>query len=156
MTVTESQIIALEITHPENVNGSKSNTATPEVKEHAPDLLHVTQPSARRVTTPDKRISEKISRFSWDSSQSSACDADGDTASEASVSSVGSLGSQSSLDTMHKDNKTKGTKWITRDGEFDLDRSKTCRLSSMEQYNTQDAATNLASEISNAIKKTSP
>ena len=155
MTVTESQTLVPEITHPENENGSncKSDTATPDVEEQAPDLLHVTQQSVRRSTTPDRRISEKISRFSWESSEKSACDSDGDTASETSVSSVGSLGSQSSLDTMHKDNKTKGTKWITTDGEFDLDRSKTCRLSFVEQYNTQDAATNLASEISNAIKK---
>ena len=137
-------------TQPDRENGRKSDTVKSEQEQQAPGLLQVNQPTVSRVTTPDKKLADKI-RFSWESSQETA-DSDGDTASEtSSLSSMSSLTSQSSQSTLHKD--TKGAKWITRDGEYDLDRAKTCKLSFIQQYNTEDAALNLASEISNALNK---
>ena len=85
-------------------------------------------------------------------SRDDIADSESDAASEtSSVSSFSSLGSQSSQNTINKGSK--GTKWITKDGEFDLDRSKSCRVTLMQEYSSQDAALNLVSEISEAVSK---
>ena len=109
--------------------------------------LHVTKSTANNITTPDKRISDRVAHFSWESSQEN--NSDSDTASESS--SVSSLGSQLSQSSLSKNSK--GAKWITNDGEYDLDRSKTCKLSFIQHHISEEAAANLASDISTAIAK---
>ena len=150
MTITVPEIT----TQPDYENGSKSDTLTSEETEQAPCHLHVKKPTDTdsRITTPDKKLPDKIVRFSWDSSQEDIGESEDDTASEtSSVSSTTSLGSQSSQKSLPKDNR--GIKWISADGEYDLDRAKTCKLSFMQDYMSQNAAENLASEISEAVSK---
>ena len=104
------------------------------------------QPTSSRETTPDRKLANRLNHATWE-------DTGGETNSDAdSDVSVTSLSSQGSLDSKDKSQK-RGSKWILTDGEYDLDRGKTCKLSFIQQHISENSALDVTSELSEAINK---
>ena len=117
-----------------------------QVEEKSPtadsDSLLGKQPTASKGKTPDLKIADRMSGVNWDNNSESDA---------TSVSSPGSQTSQSSQGSTSRNSR--GAKWVLDNGEYDMDRGKTCKLSFIKNYISEDAAQNLASEISEAIEK---
>ena len=93
-----------------------------------------------RENTPDKKISRRFRNASWNSDNSNS-----DLEPGLDVKDTSQASSQGDSKRRPK------VVWVTEDGEIHLDRGKTCKLSYISKYITEDGAANITRELSDAI-----
>jgi hypothetical protein len=146
--LTEKQIPELNIetnttTTDDSDSVSTFSTTSQDRCLNVPHSLFPSYSSSSRENTPERMIANRIQSRTWGSDMKEQSSGDDGDVSSSSVES-----SQS------KRTKKDNSKWITLDGEYDLDKGKSCQLGLITEYLTMDGAAQWSSELSSSIVET--
>ena len=103
--------------------------------------------SSSRETTPERRIANRINSRIWESDMKTK-------GTEQSSGDDGDVSSSSVESSQSKPVKKDNSKWITKDGEYDLDKGKSCQLGFITEYLAKEGADEWKSELSSSIEET--
>ena len=101
------------------------------------------QLTMNRTATPKEKLSKRINRAKW--SQKSQND------ESSGAGDVSSSGSSVSGDLTRR---SRQPKWITKDGEYSLDRSQSCKLGLINEHLDLNGSISMMRELSNTIQST--